>query len=1212
MSVLIHNVDDASFPNLAMSGNLPELLSSSGTQPLRCAAVTAGHVAVAVSNGTYLHVLSARSRGESDPRRPFGRARHVSREAELTRAAFGASPIRLDDRDEGDTPLSFHGASPVAALEFVPANSSADPTTSRALHLLAVQEDGAVAAWRWSPDDERASDGWIPVVRPAYAGGPAHRPPTPQTSARRRPRHHREIRRRKRPKDRTRARVVRVVCLTAGAPHVSPPAVVIRDVPTHSRRRDDAARTKTSESYSNGGDEIAATYPGAKTILAAGGDAFWVLVDRRGEKARRERRARRARGRGPRLPAPGAGSRLRAGSGAGQCVAYRWSAAERRAVARVDFGVAAVAAAAAAERADRLANGTTKPSSFSASSARATGLGRVAATMHHPSNELVVLTDRGNVLAIGPPLDGFPTEANDADAEAELRRRGVDEDRSLPTAAPPTARHVARLAGFADDFGPSRWWHLGHVVARGPFVWVVWHHRRRAGASAIAADLLGSPNRDGDDEGGFFARAGFEQTPPAKTTASLYHVSTGAFVGSAPLPSLPSPRRGDTTNAGKGSAGMVRVVDGGSAGTFLVAGEESKSSALFELVARVPAALAAAAAPLVEKTPADVDPSATRARARTLRAALRGCAAWGGLWNDSKARLALTLAEIEASAAAAGTTLDDETHEEEREEEHEKHSVAVPCCARAGLLLRDQPGKGARGEATWRLAAEKIAEEIAAVYPAASSAIGDALGGVRTEDASFAFDAYSRATAIRAADVARAVTSRGAGENIPAEDAGEIRTRDDGEWTRDSSSRVCVGGRRGAAAGVTAVDTFLFDAMDVLERVASESSTDGDDPSRRAAKRLLRRLARAAREGARATTTEDETPRKNTNRRGDSDLEEDDALGALDDLARENAGRSRRAEYANDPTSAAMDALARAAAFAEKERVAEDRDAAPHAGRWTPFDATCACLHSAWPRALPVFVAAAARLRPEEDEDAAGRSRRGESAPHESAPHRRALARRALCAIVPDAETDDDASLAARAALLAAAGRQHVAAWTLLSRRRGGGGAERGAAGDSAPRSAPSSPAVPSSPARTTRRGWRLAARLLRAECAGEDAEGFRGAVRVFDALAAAFRHVARRGASRDGEVTGSKPNARENEDDDDEMDPSDAARHVLAAAEALASAASRPRRGEKKKTFESIPGDALGGDAAADAMGALETLAIAAGERLARVARAMEGEGDV
>ena len=64
---------------------------------------------------------------------------------------------------------------------------------------------------------------------------------------------------------------------------------------------------------------------------------------------------------------------------------------------------------------------------------------------------------------------------------------------------------MARLAGFADDFGPSRWWHLGHVVARGPFVWVVWHHRRRAGASAIAADSF-VPNRT-DVRGWFFQRA---------------------------------------------------------------------------------------------------------------------------------------------------------------------------------------------------------------------------------------------------------------------------------------------------------------------------------------------------------------------------------------------------------------------------------------------------------------------------------------------------------------------------------------------------------------------------------------------------------------------------------------------------------------------------------------------------------------------------------
>ena len=78
-------------------------------------------------------------------------------------------------------------------------------------------------------------------------------------------------------------------------------------------------------------------------------------------------------------------------------------------------------------------------------------------------------------------------------------------------------------------------------------------------------------------------------------------------------------------------------------------------------------------------------------------------------------------------------------------------------------------------------------------------------------------------------------------------------------------------------------------------------------------------------------------------------------------------------------------------------------------------------------------------------------------------------------------------------------------------------------------------------------------------------------------------------------------------------MDPDDAARHVLAAADALARAASRPVRGGKKETFnKSIPGDDTAGAAAADAMEALERLAVAAGERLARVARAMEGEGEV
>ena len=281
-----------------------------------------------------------------------------------------------------------------------------------------------------------------------------------------------------------------------------------------------------------------------------------------------------------------------------------------------------------------------------------------------------------------------------------------------------------------------------------------------------------------------------------------------------------------------------------------------------------------------------------------------------------------------------------------------------------------------------------------------------------------------------------------------------------------------------------------------------------------------------ARGRARVTTTEDETPRKNTNRRGDSDLEEDDALGALDDLARENAGQSRRAEYANDPTSAAVERVGRAAAFAEKERVAEDRDAAPHAGRWTPaldarrwtpFDATCACLHSAWRLARfrclspPPRGSDPRKTRTPRDVRAAG-SR------HPTSRHPIGIARaRASRAVRHRPGRGDGRRRVSGGArgVVGGGGRQHVAAWTLLSRRRGGGGAERGAegaAGDWAPRSAPSSPAVPSSPARTTRRGWRLAARLL---ARGVRGGGRRGLPRRRSRLRRARRRVSPRRASR-------------------------------------------------------------------------------------------------
>lgn len=168
MRLLIRNVNHDSFPNYPMAGNLCELLSSVGTQPLRCAAVSPGHVALAVANGTYLHVLSARpgsggaGGGESGGvgASGGGGAGHQyntassssSSEIENLRAAFGSTLRNLPvhgmglggSADAGDSHLSFHGASPVAALAFVPGDHAA----GRPLCLLAVQDDGAVAAWR--------------------------------------------------------------------------------------------------------------------------------------------------------------------------------------------------------------------------------------------------------------------------------------------------------------------------------------------------------------------------------------------------------------------------------------------------------------------------------------------------------------------------------------------------------------------------------------------------------------------------------------------------------------------------------------------------------------------------------------------------------------------------------------------------------------------------------------------------------------------------------------------------------------------------------------------------------------------------------------------------------------------------------------------------------------------------------------------------------
>ena len=179
-------VDDASFPTYPTAGHLPELLSSVGTQPLRCVAVApqGGHTALAVANGTYLHVLSARASGSGsggsggDGGAGAAASSGGAVDLDALRAALGSSTEHLGGGlDAGDSHLSFHGVSPVAALEFVPS----DVASARPLCLLAIQEDGAVAAWAWASGT--AAGGlprWAPMAEAPFAGGaPIVLPPLP-------------------------------------------------------------------------------------------------------------------------------------------------------------------------------------------------------------------------------------------------------------------------------------------------------------------------------------------------------------------------------------------------------------------------------------------------------------------------------------------------------------------------------------------------------------------------------------------------------------------------------------------------------------------------------------------------------------------------------------------------------------------------------------------------------------------------------------------------------------------------------------------------------------------------------------------------------------------------------------------------------------------------------------------------------------------------
>jgi hypothetical protein len=92
------------------------------------------------------------------------------------------------------------------------------------------------------------------------------------------------------------------------------------------------------------------------------------------------------------------------------------------------------------------------------------------------------------------------------------------------------------LDGFADEFGPSKHWHLNGLAAHGPFLWLIWFHQRvgKNPLSTAGSDMGKRPSAGGEPS-----------TPPGKSAVSFYHVTTGRSLGMAPLVRLYTPNPAD-------------------------------------------------------------------------------------------------------------------------------------------------------------------------------------------------------------------------------------------------------------------------------------------------------------------------------------------------------------------------------------------------------------------------------------------------------------------------------------------------------------------------------------------------------------------------------------------------------------------------------------------------------------------------------------------
>ena len=1229
----IREVNDTTFPHHAMSGHLDELLCSPESQPVRCVATAPGHVVVSVAGGKYLHAFSART----PSRRPSGRSetpdatstdppdaasetwtrqgrgRDVDAVFERARTSPRSRP-EPDSNPETEPLVSeraahlvgFHGASPAVRVVFVPAtrrNGAGGAATP--LALLAVQEDGGVAAWRWvgeawdeagrastpaSRESRRASDvgsgraarRWRPCAAAAFAGGPPLvSPPFASAFV---ARHGVVTDAALFTSDEDGRLRVRLACLTSGAPRGygdpaggAPPTVVAIDVgfldavlggggsfdregggtgplgntagTTEARRAGSFPTRKEPEAL--------APVPRADAILSAGGDEFWVV----------------AGGLGRAFP-----------------VATRWSrvAGETRAIRRVDLDAAARAADAAAAAAD---------GAGSAAAADQAAPGRLAFCLHDPSRELLAVTARGNVLCLSPGLRGVDAETRTTISRATRETHAT--------------RHVGRLRGFASDRGARAKTPISRanaLVARGPFLYLA---RPDVDGGRKSPETAAFANARSKRDARAVSREPLRARSAARASASArveaYHLSSGIALGTVPIPAPPPLARGsggDETNearlADDDDGRVVRLVDGGCGRALVLATAFDRATGVFVVVPpSVPATLArayvgedgndggrggervGAAERKTRETRVSATPSHRTqiSKMASLRAARRECAWFGGALERLDASAALALAELEIGARARGRDLsalalfESETANATNGSDRVPDSPTRARVAEPALVLRARPrvarGDGAEADDAWRAVADATRAFFRETYPetpARESGKEEARFSSRDRPArvAAAFAAFSELGAAQAREVRGALR---VGADAPEGDGGGGSAAADG---RDGTTA-----RTARRAGLAALDAAA--TVPDPDPDATGFATEGRD--------TLRAIARRVRDLRDAISRTE----------WDTDAE---TTATLDDFRDVAAFLSSATRDALGAPASAMEAAG--ALLAETTVVRGDEGTTDDGAE--AFGAACACAYAARPR-LAVWLVARAAARAAK----AGVFQDARAAARVLATHALAVA-----PPVSDARAHDTAA-ATRAALLSLAGHQHAATWLLLTRGAAASEEEAGAEkmDEKGTRERKTRRA-----ARTSSRGWVSAARLVVGEDAGVDLAAAGG---IFETLVSALRHVARRRARRENEDENGNGNGNGNGNDanvcaslrgaeaDVEADAEAAARHTLRAAMTLAEAMKRPREGTRARTrSKDTPEKVVSLEPGTDA---LERLVAAAASRLAATTEALEND---